>query len=144
MADLQSLTSPQKRKGKKEKNSYYNTGYSDLVTHLSTSLAEQGFFFSSSSFLLVIQTICDSLPSKQLESWSWRGKPSTRTTLTKLRWNPDFSNPRFHETLDISNQTLFPLDLLHSGSIISPTISRTLDFSKTPITRTNFGSRETN
>ena len=61
-----------------------------------------------------------------------------------IQWNPDFSNPRFHEPPDISNQTLFPLDLLHSGSIISPPISRTLDFPKLPITRTNFGSRGTN
>ena len=61
-----------------------------------------------------------------------------------LQWNPDFSNPRFHEPPDISNQTLFPLDLLHSSSIISPPISRALDFSKLPITRSNFGSRGTN
>ena len=45
---------------------------------------------------------------------------------------------------DISNQTLFPWDLLHSGSIISPPISRTLDFLKRPITQTNFFSRGTN
>ena len=57
---------------------------------------------------------------------------------------PDFSNPRFPEPPDISNQTLFPLDLLHSSSTISPPISRTLDFSKLPITRTNFGSPATN
>ena len=61
-----------------------------------------------------------------------------------LRWNPDFSNPRFHEPPDISNQILFPLDLLHSSSTISPPISRTLNFSKLPITQTNFGSRGTN
>ena len=37
-----------------------------------------------------------------------------------IQWNPDFSNPRFPEPPDISNQTLFPLDLLHSSSVISP------------------------
>ena len=62
----------------------------------------------------------------------------------QVQWNLDFSNPRFPEPSDISNQTLFPLDLLHSSSIISPPISRTLDFLKLPITRTNFGSRGTN
>ena len=51
---------------------------------------------------------------------------------------------RFLKPPDISNQTLFPWDLLHSGSIISPPISRTLDFSKLPITQTNFFSRGTN
>ena len=40
-----------------------------------------------------------------------------------LRWNPDFLNPRFHEPSNISNQTLFPLDLPHTSSIISPPIS---------------------
>ena len=60
-----------------------------------------------------------------------------------MQWNPDFSNPRFPEPSDISNQTLFPLDLLHSSYIISSPISRTLDFWKLPITRTNFGSRRT-
>ena len=33
-----------------------------------------------------------------------------------LQWNPDFSSPRFPDPPDISNQTLFPLDLLHSSS----------------------------
>ena len=61
-----------------------------------------------------------------------------------IQWNPDFSNPRFPELPDISNQILFPLDLLDSSSTISPPISRTLDFSKLPIIRTNFGSRGTN
>ena len=61
-----------------------------------------------------------------------------------IQWNPDFSNPWFPEPPDISNQTLFPLALLHSSSIISPPISRTLDFSKLTITGTNFGSRGTN
>ena len=61
-----------------------------------------------------------------------------------IQWNPDFSNPRFPEPPDSSNQTLFPLDLLHSSSTISPLISRTLDSSKIPITRTSFGSRGTN
>ena len=56
----------------------------------------------------------------------------------QLQWNPDFSNPRFPEPPDILNQ------LLHSSSTISPPISRTLDFSKLSITRTNFGSRGTN
>ena len=32
----------EKKGGKKEKNSYCNTGYSYLVTHPSTNLAEQG------------------------------------------------------------------------------------------------------
>ena len=57
---------------------------------------------------------------------------------------PISRNPQFPEPPDISNQTLFPLDLLHASSIISPLISRTLDFSKLPITQTNFGSRGTN
>ena len=51
---------------------------------------------------------------------------------------------RFLKPPDISKQTLFPLDLPHSSSIISPPIFRTLDFSKLPITRTNFSSRGTN
>ena len=63
--------------------------------------------------------------------------------LIKIQWNPDFLNPRFLEPPNILNQTLFPLDLLHSSSVISPPISRTLDFSKLPTTRTNFGSRRT-
>ena len=67
-----------------------------------------------------------------------------QVTTKKVQWNPDFSSPRFPEPLDISNQMLFPLDLLHSSSTISPPISRTLDFSKLPITRTNFGSRGAN
>ena len=41
MAVLQSLKSPWKRKGKKRKKCYCNTGYSYLVTHPSTNLAEQ-------------------------------------------------------------------------------------------------------
>ena len=45
----------------------------------------------------------------------------------------------YNFTPDFSNQTLFPLDLLHSISIISPP-----DFSKLSITRTNFLSRGTN
>ena len=61
-----------------------------------------------------------------------------------VQWKPDISNPRFPEPPDISNQTLIPLDLLHSSSIISRPISRTLDFSKLPIIQTNFGSRGTN
>ena len=67
-----------------------------------------------------------------------------RSKHSRIQWNPDFSDPRFHEPPDISNQTLFPLDLLHSSSTISPPISRTLNFSKLPITRTHFGSRGTN
>ena len=47
-----------------------------------------------------------------------------QVTPLSLQWNPDFSNPRFLEPPDMSNQTLFPLDLLHSSSIISPPISR--------------------
>ena len=35
-----------------------------------------------------------------------------------IQWDPDFSKPRFPEPPDISNQNLFPLDLLHSSSII--------------------------
>ena len=58
------------------------------------------------------------------------------TSSIGIQWNPDFSNPRFPEPPDISNQTLFPLDLLQSSSIISPQISQTLDFLKLPITRT--------
>ena len=42
MAVLQSLISPWKRKGEKEEKSYCNTGYSNLVTHPSTNIAEQG------------------------------------------------------------------------------------------------------
>ena len=61
-----------------------------------------------------------------------------------VQWKPDISNPRFPEPPDISNQTLIPLDLLHSSSIISRPISRTLDFSKLPIIQTTFGSRGTN
>ena len=53
-----------------------------------------------------------------------------------IQWNPDFSKPWFPEPPDISNQTLFPLDLLHSSSTILLPISRTLDFSKLSITRT--------
>ena len=72
-------------------------------------------------------------------------KSDHKSVLKKhIQWNPDFSSPRFAEPRDISDQTLFPLDLLHSSSIISPSISRTLDFSKLLITRTNFGSRGTN
>ena len=41
MAVLHSLISPWKRKGKKRKKSYYNTGYSYLVTHPSTIPAQQ-------------------------------------------------------------------------------------------------------
>ena len=37
-----------------------------------------------------------------------------------LQWNPDFTNSRFPETPDISNQTLFPLDLLHCSTISPP------------------------
>ena len=45
---------------------------------------------------------------------------------------PDFSNPRFLEPPDNSNQLSFPLDLFHSNTVILPPISRTL-----PQTRTN-------
>ena len=64
--------------------------------------------------------------------------------ITILQWNPDFLNPQFPESPDISNQTLFPLDLLDSSSIISPPFSQTLNFLKLPVTRANFGSRRTN
>ena len=37
-----------------------------------------------------------------------------------LQWNPDFTNSRFPETPDISNQTLLPLDLLHCSTISPP------------------------
>ena len=37
----------------------------------------------------------------------------------KIQWNHGFSNPRLPEPPDISNQTSFPLDLLHLSSIIS-------------------------
>ena len=50
----------------------------------------------------------------------------------KIQWNPDFSNPRFPEPPDISNQTLFPLDLLHSSSIISPPDFSNPRFLETP------------
>ena len=43
----------------------------------------------------------------------------------QVQWNPDISNPRLPEPSDISNQTLFPLDLPHSSSIISTPISQT-------------------
>ena len=36
---------------------------------------------------------------------------------------------------NLPNQTLFPLNLLHPSSIISPPICRTCDFSKLPITQ---------
>ena len=55
-----------------------------------------------------------------------------------IQWNPDFSNPPSPEPPNILNQTLFPLNFLHSSSIISPPISRTLDFSKLPVSRTDF------
>ena len=42
MAVLQSSISHWKRKGEKEKKSYCNTGYSYLVSHPSTNVAEQG------------------------------------------------------------------------------------------------------
>ena len=57
MAVLHSLISPWERKGKKEKkNSSYNTGYSDLVTHPSTVPAEQGLTLLS-------------VPNKLLSLW---------------------------------------------------------------------------
>ena len=54
-----------------------------------------------------------------------------------LQKNPDFSNPRFPEPPDYSNQLSFPLDLLHSNTVIFPPISQTLDYSKLPQTWTN-------
>ena len=54
-----------------------------------------------------------------------------------IQKNPDFSNPRFLEPPDNSNQLSFPLDLLHSNTVILPPISRTLYSSKLPQTRTN-------
>ena len=54
-----------------------------------------------------------------------------------LQWNPDFSNPRFLKPPDNSNQKSFPLDLLHSNTVILPPISRTLNNSKLPQTRAN-------
>ena len=42
------------------------------------------------------------------------------------------------------SRTLFSFDLLHLSSMISPLISRTLNFSRLPRTWTNFGSRGTN
>ena len=54
-----------------------------------------------------------------------------------IQQNPDFSNPRFFEPRDNSNQSSFSLDLLHSSTVILPPISRTLDYSKLPETRTN-------
>ena len=54
-----------------------------------------------------------------------------------IQWNPDFSNTRLFETPDSSNQKSFPLDLLHSNTVILPPIFRLLDFSKLPIIRTN-------
>ena len=45
---------------------------------------------------------------------------------------------RFLEPPDNSNQLSFPLDLLHSNTVILPPISRTIDYSKLPQTRTNF------
>ena len=40
-----------------------------------------------------------------------------------IQWSPDFSNPRFPKPPNISNQTLLPLNLLHSSFIISSPIS---------------------
>ena len=54
-----------------------------------------------------------------------------------IQWNPDFLNPQFLKPHDNSNQKSFPLDLLHSNTVILPPISWTLDNSKLPQTRTN-------
>ena len=54
-----------------------------------------------------------------------------------VQWNPDFLNPRFLKPHDNSNQKSFPLDLLHSNTVILPPISWTLDNSKLPQTQTN-------
>ena len=50
MAVLQSIISPWKRKRKKRKKSYYNTGYSNLVTHPSTNPVKQGLTLLSFNF----------------------------------------------------------------------------------------------
>ena len=41
-------------------------------------------------------------------------------------------------TLDNSNQNRFPLDFRHTFTVILPSLTRTLDNSKLPLTRSNF------
>ena len=55
----------------------------------------------------------------------------------EIQYNPNFSNPRFFEPPDNSHQLSLPLDLLHSITQFLPPISRTLDNSKPPQTRSN-------
>ena len=40
-----------------------------------------------------------------------------------IQWSPDFLNPRFPKPHNISNQTMLPLNMLHSSFIISSPIS---------------------
>ena len=78
------------------------------------------------------------LSNMQPTCWIVQHLSFGRALTVLIQWNPDFSNPPSPEPPNILNQTLFPLNFLHSSSIISPPISRTLDFSKLPVSRTDF------
>ena len=80
MAVLHSLISPWKRKGKKrKKNSYYNTGYSYLVTHPSTIPAQQDLtLLSRRNMLLPLWDLVGSSKMrkgiKKMSDSAWLGK----------------------------------------------------------------------
>ena len=51
---------------------------------------------------------------------------------------PENSNPRKLEPRAYSNQSRFPLDFLYPFTVILPSVSRSLDNSNLPLTRSNF------
>lgn len=69
-------------------------------------------------------------PNNASSTWRVTSAKGGETRANKSRsWNTYSLNPRFLETLDHSNQKPFPLDLLHSNTVVVLPISRALDYS---------------
>ena len=76
----------------------------------------------------------DRIPIKDLYSNKWKYK----TKEARLIYSREYSWLPITRTLANSNQNRFPLDVRHTITVILPSVTRTLDNSKLPLTRSNF------
>ena len=67
-------------------------------------------------------------------------RPSKYKYRRSIQLTSDNSNPRLLEPRANSNQNRFSLDFRHTFTVILPSVTRSLDNSKLPLTRSNFCS----
>ena len=73
-----------------------------------------------------------------LHSWIFTFVSVGTSLLSYLQSTPDNSNPRLLEPRANSNQNRFPLDFFHTFTVILPSVTRTLNNSNLPLSRSNF------